>query len=151
MKRSWLHSILAWTCLVSFGLNSTALAAGLVVCDDGHGNSRVEFGCRRTSDGACADACCDAVVDDAAGEGSSDPAHSNPPGPCRDVPIRGDIETPKVTAPALHIPVPAALPVCLPPIVLVVPPLAPVRSAALAGESPPPDSRTHIRSIILVV
>lgn len=81
MRRGRPHRFLAWLCLIWFGLTNTAFAGGLAVCQDGHGGTRLEWGCDRNASGECLTSC--------AGETDDDPGD---PHPCQDTPIEGDQE-----------------------------------------------------------
>ena len=78
MRRS-IVPILVWTCLLAFGLGSTALRAGLVLCSDVHGGARVELGCVKAGPSECRSA---AVIGDPTNE--DDPCG---PHPCEDTPL----------------------------------------------------------------
>jgi hypothetical protein len=49
MLTSRSQSLLAAVCLIWFGLTNTLLAGGIVVCRDGHGGTRIEWGCSRNT------------------------------------------------------------------------------------------------------
>jgi len=57
MLTSRSQSLLAAVCLIWFGLTNTLFAGGIVVCRDGHGGTRIEWGCSRNTDGECATTC----------------------------------------------------------------------------------------------
>jgi len=137
--------ILVWTCLLAFGLGSTALRSGLVLCSDVHGGSRLEWGCLKTGEGECLPAS-SAHAGEAASE--DDPCG---PHPCEDTPLRGDNTTAQV-APRTDV---------LPALVL---PLLAARLEIGAIQIPcgrrsgmrlllahPPDTGVRLRSVILLV
>ena len=95
------HPLTLWLSLIAFLISSTVVRTGLVVCDDGHGNSRLEWRCERNVRGECLTTCDDS--------GSND--DDGAPHPCDDKPAAPDIvkaspasstqvEWPAVAAPA---------------------------------------------------
>lgn len=139
MHRSRFHPAIAWLCLIWFGLTSTLLSGGMVVCQDGHGGSRVEWGCDRNIGGECLTSC--------GGETGDDPGDSHP---CQDTPLDAGEQVSKApprSTSVLTIPVPvmAAL-------VLGLDPPTPARvgwtSSAIER---PPDALKRIRTVVLLV
>lgn len=77
MRRIRSHPLIAWLFLIWFGLSNTVFAGGLVVCHDGHGGSRIEWGCDRNATAECMTSC---------GSDSAD-EDRNAPHPCQDTPL----------------------------------------------------------------
>lgn len=113
MRHPLVQSIIAWVCLVAVVVNATLATGVLVVCDDGSGLTRIEWGCERNAAGQCESACgfspyfgaSDQVADPrdpglhagttvltAGGGGVFNPAQTRVPTvpPCKDTPLEGD-------------------------------------------------------------
>jgi hypothetical protein len=138
MMRGRIHPFLAWLCLICFGLANTAFAGG-VVCNDGHGGSRIEWGgCEQNADGECAVSC------------ANEPGDAGASAPCEDTLLAcveqirsGSRVTGEMVMPAATF---AALPVKWG--------QAPaVTRLAWRTSDPerPPDVLRHVRSIVLLV
>jgi len=139
MRRSRSHPAIAWLCLIWFGLTNTLFSGGMVVCQDGHGGSRVEWGCDRNSSGGCLTTC--------GIETGDDPCD---PHPCQDTPIdAGEQVTkapPRLTSDlAILVPVMAVLALWLDP-----PTPANVGWIGFEPERPP-DALKHIRTVVLLM
>lgn len=142
MQSRRFHPLIAWLCLIWFGLTNTVLAGGIVVCRDGHGGIAIEWGCDRSAQDECLNACGDAPEED----------HLPVPHPCEDTPLASDLQVTKAPARAtgeltVQIPVLVA--------VLVVWADVPQPLATMWGCSNklerPPDVLKHIRTVVLVV
>lgn len=141
--RRFLVSILVWTCLLAFGLGSTALRAGLVLCSDVHGGTRVEVGCVKVGAGECRSA---AVI--------GEPTHEDDqcgPHPCEDTPLSIDGAGAQI-APRADV-LPAIVPSLL--VATVVRDTDQVRTRPRTSlrfsSAHPPDSIVRLRSVILLV
>jgi hypothetical protein len=143
MSRRLSHPVFAWLCLIWFGLTNTAFAGGMMVCNDGHGGSRVEWsGCERNADGECVVSC-----------GSDPDGDPGVPHPCEDTPIPGQeqiIKAPPRSAGETSVPVPVLM------AVLVLggwadPPLAAQAAWTAFEPDRPPDILRHIRTVVLLV
>lgn len=82
MRRIRFNPLIAWLCLISFGLTNTLLAGGLAICRDAHGGSRIEWGCSRNTSGECVSSC-------GGGVGCDLPDDRGAPHPCVDTPLVG--------------------------------------------------------------
>jgi hypothetical protein len=139
MRRSRLHSALACSCLIWFGLINTLFAAGMVVCRDGHGGSRVEWGCDRNTSDECLTSCISETGDD-----------PGDPHPCQDTPLDVGEQLAKplprsMSGPAVPAPVMA-------PLLRWPDPSTPVSVGWIDDEiRRPPDALKHIRTILLLV
>lgn len=141
MKHPFAHPVIVWLCLIWFGLANSVFAGSVVICNDGHGVSRIEWGCNRTDSGECASACAEEHAEE-------DPAA---PHPCEDTPVaselpvtksprRGSVET------IVAVPVVMAEPVHW----VVLP--APSRLIFVSsGPDRPPDRLKHIRTVVRVI
>jgi len=136
--------VLSWLCLICFGLNTTMLSGGLVLCRDGRGG-RIELGCQRNERGQCIDSCCS---DNGDGQPLDDSA---PVPPCQDTPLQGDTHTPKMTARPMVMPVLSlAYVIAMLPSMEVAVPAETWRRVPTARDHPP-DSLGRIRTIVLLV
>jgi hypothetical protein len=134
-----LHGLIAWFCLLWFGLVNTAFAGGgLVVCHDALGGSRVEWGCSRTDAGECQ------VAQNTADERGL-------PGPCRDTPIQSEGHLAKAP-PRTTCEATALAPVFVPVLLRWDEPRPFLKSAWLRpAPERPPDPLGRLRTIILLV
>lgn len=135
------HPLIAWLCLIWFGLTNTIHAGGLAICRDGHGGVSIEWGCDRNAHGECVNVCGDEVR-------AHDPATSHP---CEDTPVLSELQFVKAASRAtteLRVPVPVLLAVLFPRAESSRPAVA--RPDSSSPERPP-DELKHIRSVILVV
>lgn len=150
MNRSLPKHLIAFLCLVAFGLGQTLFASMGVRCTDASGDTRIEYACIKTSQGACLKACIDPGVHAADDNHESDDA---PPTPCEDEPLSSQAAAAKLIPSSVS--------------------LEPVFAAALVAilwdhwsfttyqpVSPrhpevdrdrPPDSLARLRSVILIV
>lgn len=64
-------------------LNATVMAHIMVECRGADGESRVEWGCDRDTEGHCAKAC--------AAETTDDSSHHDQPEPCEDIPVNAKV------------------------------------------------------------
>ncbi len=78
MRHSMVHQLVCWTCLLAFVVSGT-LGRRLVLCTDGSGSPRIEWGCESGSDGSCA-------TDDNQ-TAATEPGASASPVPCEDMPV----------------------------------------------------------------
>jgi len=134
---------LAWLCLIWFALTNTLFAGGMVVCRDGHGGSRIEWGCTQNASGECATSCGSEF--DGSGDDNG-PAH-----PCDDTPIEGDHQISKApprTATDAPVPVLVRLAVIAMHIDVPLPTLV---AWDRARPQRPPDTLERLRSVILLV
>jgi hypothetical protein len=141
MTRKRVNPALAWLCLIWFGLTNTLFASGMVVCHDGHGGSRIEWGCERNATGECFTRCGD---DGAVEDGSV-------PHPCEDTPLLSDHQVTKApprSAAEVGIPIPLMVAVL---VFWAVEP--PPTAVLLSGSEPqrPPDALKCIRTVVLLV
>lgn len=143
MVRNRVNPALAWLCLIWFGLTNTLFASGMVVCRDGHGESRIEWGCTQNASGECVTSCGSDL--DESGDDTG-PAH-----PCDDTPIKGDHQVTKAP-PRTTNDVPVPIPVILAVIAIHfdLPPPAQVLWDH-ARPQRPPDTLQRLRSVILLV
>lgn len=146
MKRGRIHFVIAWLCLISFGLDMGAHALGLVVCASADGD-RLEWVCEKDERGVC-------LRSDVGADTPGQDAHDKLP-PCEDRPI-GDNHDP-----AHHLlvqPRPdGVLDLTLPPVMMAVPP-ASTFDAPLSLVHPridvrirPPDTVARLRTIIMTI
>lgn len=136
-----LRYILAWTCLIAFGLNCTVFTGGLVVCSD-HRGAHLEFGCERDGNGMCVSSCSD----------SSDDDHPDQPNrPCDDTLLQGDQYVPRVAASQIVLPISAFLydVQSLHASELFAPTFIRVRRSTARDR--PPDSVNRLRTVVLLV
>ena len=140
MQRSRPNPFIAWFCLIWFGLTNTLLAGGMVVCNDGHGGSRIEWGCDRNTSGECLTSC--------GSETGDDPGD---PHPCQDTPIdTGEQVTKAPPRPTSDLVISVPMMVAVSVLWLDVP--APARVGWVASEPErPPDALKHIRTVVLLV
>lgn len=82
MRRFRSNPLIAWLCLICFGLTNTLLAGGVSVCRDAHGGVRIEWGCSRNTSGECVTSC-------GGGAGNTSPDDRGAPHPCDDTPLDG--------------------------------------------------------------
>jgi hypothetical protein len=150
MHRSLTQRLNAFLCLMAFGLGQTLFASMGVRCTDASGDTRIEYVCIKTSQGACLTPCVDPAVHAADDNHESDDV---PPTPCEDEPLSSQ----------------AAVAKSIPSSVSLQPVIAAVLVAILSDHwsfttsqpvSPrhpevdrdrPPDSLAHLRSVILIV
>ncbi len=141
--RRFIVPILVWICLLAFGLGSTALRAGLVLCSDVHGGTRVELGCVKVGAGECRSA---TIIGDPTNE--DDPCG---PHPCEDTPLSIDGAGAQI-APRVDV-LPAIVPSLL--AATVASDTDQVRSRLCArlrfSSARPPDSVLRLRTVILLV
>ena len=139
MTRTRLTPLFAWLCLMWFGLSNTLFTGGIVVCRDGHGGTRIEWGCNRNASDECATSC---------GSEESEPG-SIPAHPCDDTPLKGDHELskapPRITGDFYVAAIPAALTTG------VDASLWPAAAPEHARPQRPPDTLQRLRSVILLV
>ncbi len=143
MTRDRFYPALAWLCLIWFGLANTLLAGGMVVCRDGHGDSRVEWGCSRNDSGECAISC---------GSDFDEPGHDEGPAhPCDDTPINGEYQVTNAP-PRTMSDVPGPVPVHVAVIAMHMEVPLPAQVAwDRARPQRPPDTLQRLRSVILLV
>lgn len=140
MRRSRFHPVLTWLCLIWFGLTSTLLTGGMVVCRDGHGGTRVEWGCDQNGTGECLTSC-----------GSETEGDSGIPHPCQDTPIEGEQQVTKA-APRTTSDLSKTVAVTVAALVLWLDPPTPTNVAwSWSGPDRPPDLLRHIRTVVLLV
>ncbi|GJQ28330.1 MAG: hypothetical protein HBSAPP03_02140 [Phycisphaerae bacterium] len=143
MTRNRFHPALSWLCLIWFGLTNTLFAGGMVVCRDGHGGSRIEWGCTQNANNECVTSC---GSDADEPEDDTEPAH-----PCDDTPIKGD---PQLTKASLRTTSHELVPVqgILAAITIGFDPPPPSRHHGYRDRPPrPPDSLRCLRAVILLV
>ena len=138
MKPRRSNPFIVWFCLIWFGLTNTVLAGGLVVCNDGHGDSRIEWGCGKSVSGECLTSCSE--------EPGDEPAH-----PCQDTPINGDAQV--TPAPPRSIDIGSVvLPEILAACVFWTADFQPKSFLCKTPEPEgPPDTLRRIRTIVLLV
>lgn len=138
--RTRCQPLLAWLCLICFGLGQTLLTGGLVICRDGHGATSLELGCLKNTASECTTAC-------EATDCTAPDEH-----PCQDTPLGK--HNPSAKAPPRD-----------PGTCNLIPPLCavmferPLDFAATALTAPPslpqrhrpPDPLHHMQSVILLV
>ncbi len=142
MRRIRPNPLIAWLCLISFGLTNTLLAGGLAVCRDAHGGSRIEWGCSRNTSGECVSSC-------GGGVSSDSPDDRGDPHPCTDTPFEG---VPKVVKAQ-----PREANAVLAPTLVAVPSLwvdmreQTRRLCSRVEPERPPEALERIRAIVLLV
>lgn len=142
MRRSRSNPLVAWLCLISFGLTNTLLAGGLAICRDAHGGLRIEWGCSRNVSGECVSSC-------GGGVGSDSPDDRGAPHPCDDTPLEGVPQLVKAQPREVNAVLTAAL--------VAVPSLwvdtgeQTCRLWSRTGPDRPPDVLKRIRVIVLLV
>ncbi|MCE9618754.1 MAG: hypothetical protein K8R92_02465 [Planctomycetes bacterium] len=145
MHDSPLRLLTLWLCLVSFLLNGTTLCSGLVICDDGKGNTHIEWGCERSNDGDCRKVC---TNESECTEGESDHA----PAPCSDTPVNPDVTIARALTHGpqdfslVATPVEFAIPVAI-----QEPSACNKHLSSLPVPVRPPDALAQLRCVILVV
>lgn len=143
MTRNRFNPAVAWLCLIWFGLTNTLFASGMVVCRDGHGGARVEWGCSRNESGECVTSC-------GLGVGESDD-DGGQPHPCDDTPVKSDHEVTKAPSRTM-IDVPVSVPVLLAVIAMHIEVPLPAQVVwDRARPQRPPDTLQRLRSVILLV
>lgn len=143
MSRNRFNPVLAWLCLIWFGLCNTLFAGTMVVCRDGHGGSRIEWGCSRTSDGECMKSCGPDV-------GGCDD-NGDQPRPCDDTPTKGVGQFIKVPPRTTH-DVPVSAPAIL--VMVAIHIDAPALTLVVRDRARlqrPPDTLLRLRSVIILV
>jgi len=138
MHQSRRHSVITWLCLFWVGLSQLAVSGGLVVCRDGLGGTRIEWGCGQNASRGC-------------GASSGGERDSQSPPPCQDEPVDRDVELAGVPGRpvsnfVLQIPAPAALVSLLD----TAPGDARIGCPGTDVQVPPAVLR-HIRTVILLV
>lgn len=145
MRRTPIHLVTVWLCLLAALIGGTGLTSRLVHCDDGHGGSRIEWGCERNDRGECVVAC--GTVNDCGDEGGSEPH------PCDDRKLAEEVVTAKPSA-ADRLELPSMLPLLMPPLAAAghtdLDVVAPRRVTA-PGRAHPPDAAAKLRSTIIIV
>jgi len=140
MQKDRFHPLIAWLFLIWFGLINAAFVGGLVVCDDGHGGSRIEWGCDRNATGACVTSCGSEGTDE-----EGDASH-----PCEDTPISSDQQVTKIlprSVTEVCIPVPMLVAV----LVLWGDSTQPTMFVSTGSEPQrPPDALKCIRTVVLL-
>lgn len=135
------HPLIAWLCLIWFGLTNTVLAGGMVVCRDGHGGMSIEWGCDRNTQGECLTSC----------GGEADNDDSTAPHPCEDTPVPSDLQITKApprAASELTVPVPFLVAVLIA-WADVAQPIATTSESSQPER--PPDVLKHLRTVVLLV
>ena len=141
MRRPLSQTLFAWLCLIGFGLCGAFVQSGVTVCSDGHGGSRLEWGCDRNDDGECVTSC---------GESSaSDERHEGMPHPCDDRPLKQDQTFAQRGVRQIELPGPTA-PVAIPDWFWSGTP-APVARRLPPPRAHPPDTVAVLRCVILVI
>lgn len=150
MRQPSTHRLIALLCLVAFGLGQSLFTSMGVRCTDASGNSRIEYACVKTSNGACLTPGIELVAHEADDDHSSDPAG---PTPCEDEPLGSQISAAKVIPSSVSIdPVLAALVVAVLWDGWPVDIAQPARCATAEPERErPPDSLARLRTVILLV
>lgn len=141
MLHSRFQPLIAWLCLACFGPGSLLLTGGVVLCRDGQGGSRIEWGCDRTSGGNCLQGAAESPDDD------GDVPHG-----CQDTPVQPGAQSartaPRSTGELACIPVPTpAAPAQLEP----CPPDHPRDRWTSLTSARPPDALVHLRTVVLLV
>ncbi|QYU70882.1 hypothetical protein J4558_12560 [Leptolyngbya sp. 15MV] len=175
MRHPLFQSIIAWVCLVAVVVNATIATGALVVCDDGTGITRIEWGCERNTAGQCESACCftpyvgasDQVVGPsdpgldavrtaltASDGGAFDLAQTNVPTapPCKDTPLERDasgIQAPTVRV-TLDVAIGAFMPIAVESVRVHEAWTDRVRWEWVRAARPP-DTWRDVRCIILIV
>jgi len=141
MRQRRFHPAITWLFLICFGASNTLLAGGMVLCQDGHGGSRIEWGCDRNATGECITSCGGESADE---EGSV-------PHPCQDTPIQDNEQITKAP-PRLAGEVTIHAPVMVAVLVFWAEMPEPTRIVWTTSEPDrPPDALRHIRTIVLIV
>ena len=145
-----IQRLIAFLCLVAFGLGQTVFASMGVRCTDASGNTRIEYACIKSSQGECLTPCTEPGVHATDDDHEGDPTT---PTPCEDEPLGSQLSAAKVIPSngALE-PVFAAIAVAFlwDQWSFVVE--LPVRCARPAlDRDRPPDTLTRLRSVILTV
>ena len=141
MQSRRFHPLIAWLCLIWFGLTNTVLAGGIVVCRDGHGGMSIEWGCDRNTQGECLTSC----------GGEADNDDSTAPHPCEDTPVPSDLQITKApprAASELTVPVPFLVAVLID-WADVAEPIATTSESSQPER--PPDVLKHLRTVVLLV
>lgn len=141
MQSRRFHPVIAWLCLIWFGLTNTVIAGGVVVCRDGHGGMSIEWGCDRNSQGECLTACGDEADND----------DSTAPHPCEDTPVPSNLQI--IKAP-LRAPSELTVPITVlvaAPIVWTDAPRPAAISWVRSRQERPPDVLKHVRTVVLLV
>lgn len=131
-----------WLCLLAIAIGSLLSRAGVVVCSDGTGGSRVEWGCDRNERGECVTDCGPAEQHD---DGEA-------PHPCDDrtaFPDQGGLHQSGIAKADLTPPMLAIAE--LPARPFAVPPGLMLRSSCPPTDPRPPDAVALLRSIIILV
>lgn len=148
MRRPVVQTLLAWLCLIAFGLSSTVFSNGLVLCSDSQG-TRLEWGCNRNARGECKDS--------RAPRSSNEQADGCCPGdsapdPCKETPVKSNLSAVAGSlfrasdTPTVPQPVAVAIPsVWVPEPVALRP--RPNRALCLG----PPGAVERLRTVILLV
>lgn len=130
---------ITWFCLLWFVLCNTVFASGLVHCRDGHGESRIEWGCSRSAAGDC-------LADEDADH------ESEAPKPCQDTPISGDQPAMAKAPPRNTGDFSASWPTLATVPDLWAPEAASRKVVSIRTvPSKPPDATGHLRTVILLV
>jgi len=142
--------LIAFLCLVAFGLGQTVFASMGVRCTDASGSTRIEYACIKTSQGVCLTPCVDPAVHAADDDHGADPV---PPTPCEDEPLASQASAAKLIPSSVSFePVFAAVVVAILwdhwsfTIDQSVSPRHPE-----VDRDRPPDSLARLRSVILIV
>lgn len=168
MRHPLVQSIVAWVCLVAVVFNATIATGTLVVCDDGTGLARIEWGCERNTAGQCESACGIATyvgVSDpgldagrtvltASDGGAFDLAQTSVPTapPCKDTPLERDpsgIQAPTVRV-TLDVAIGAFMPIAVDSVRVHEAWTDRVRWEWVRAARPP-DTWRDVRCIILIV
>lgn len=145
-----IQRLIAFLCLVAFGLGQTVFASMGVRCTDASGNTRIEYACIKSSQGECLTPCTEPGVHATDDDHEGDPTT---PTPCEDEPLGSQLSAAKVIPSngALE-PVFAAIAVALLWDQWSFAVELPVRCARPAlDRDRPPDALTRLRSVILTV
>jgi hypothetical protein len=150
MNRSLPKHLIAFLCLVAFGLGQTLFASMGVRCTDASGDTRIEYACIKTSQGACITPCIDPGVQAADDDHESDDV---PPTPCEDEPLSSQAAAAKLIPSNVSLePLFAAVVVAIlwDNCSFTTDQLANPRHPEVDRDRPP-DSLARLRSIILIV
>ncbi len=139
MKRGILLSITAWVMLGWFSLTSTLLSGMLVVCRDGHGASRIEWGCGQNQSDECRTSCGSGTADD-----------PGAPHPCQDTRTADDREITKAPARASLDEI-VSFPLSDADFSRWDDAPAPPRPLRAVRQPRPPDPLGHIRTVVFLV
>ncbi len=150
MPQTLTNRLITLVCLVAFGLGQTLFTTMGVRCTDASGDSRIEFACLKSSNGACLTPCIEVSQHEADDDHSSDPIV---PTPCEDEPLGSQVSAAKLIPSSVSVdPVFAALVVAVLWDVWSVDGDQPARLASpVPDRERPPDSLARLRTIILVV